>query len=245
VRNVLITGGNSGLGLEIVKLHLNLGDFVHSIDLIHDNPFFNTSNNNLATSNLDLSDIDSLLSLKKLIHNMEVIYLNAASATKGSFQDKQESQILKEIQVNVVSNVLLIKYFLQQRKSSGKIIVISSSVKYFLSPELELYAASKSFISTLVENFYDLTKKYDLSLFLFEPSGMRTNFQRQAGVRSTGKNLLDPKKVAQKIVKTVGDNKGFIKQRIGIVSHITYLLRIVIPYRSYFAIVNYLFKRMR
>ena len=114
-----------------------------------------------------------------------------------------------------------------------------------MSPELEIYAASKSFISTFIENLYDLTTLYNLSLYLFEPSGMQTNFQRNAGVKSVGNKLLDPKKVAKKIVSTVIAKRGFIVKRIGLVSHFTYFLRKFVPNKIYFKFINYLFKKYR
>jgi short-subunit dehydrogenase len=245
LRDVIITGGNSGLGLEIVKLHIALGDNVYSLDIEHTNSFDELIPKNLTLINVDLSEINSLPNLVELLQKTDVLYLNAAAATKESFPQKSEKQILNEIQLNVISNVLLIKHFLQKDKSNAKIVIISSSVRYFLSPELEIYAASKSFISTFIENLYDLTTLYNLSLYLFEPSGMQTNFQRNAGVKSVGNKLLDPMKVAKKIVSTVIAKRGFIVKRIGLVSHFTYFLRKFVPNKIYFKFINYLFKKYR
>ena len=245
MRNVIVTGGSSGLGLEIVKLHLTLGDNVYSLDIDHTISFNKLIPENLTLINVDLSEVNSLGSLADLLQKTDLLYLNAAAATKEPFSQKPDNRILKEIQLNVISYVILIRSFLKKDKSNAKIVVISSSVRYFLSPELEIYASSKSFISTFMENLYDLTKIYDLSLYLFEPSGMQTNFQKSAGVKLGGNKLLDPKKVAKKIVNTVITKQGFIIKRIGLTSHFTYFFRKFVPTKLYFKCINYLFKKYR
>lgn len=236
-KNILITGGSSGLGLELLHLHMGIGDDVTVIDKKPLDPMV-ISNVKFIGTDLSIPFDTS----SDFFSNFDVIYLNAGFASKEEFKDKDISRIQSEMQINIINNVCFIQNILRLRNK--KIVVISSSSIYFATPGMELYSAAKCFLSKLSLDLMNLAKKDNNTIHLYEVSGMNTNFQNSAGVKMHEAKLLSPKYVADKIVRNIKYDKS-IYQIIGKTGKILKLSNRILPTIMQSKITSIIFDKFR
>lgn len=158
---VLITGGASGLGKELVKSYLKEGYnvvFTYNNSNVNYDELNNISSNYLAIKT-DLSkevDINNLVkeSLSRY-ENIDILINNAAVEIDKSFFDKTKEDFMKTLEVNVVAPFLLSRLVGKNMydNKKGVIINISSnnSIDKYDPITLE-YDASKSALNSVSHN---------------------------------------------------------------------------------------------
>ncbi len=166
MKRVLITGGASGLGKEIVSFFWNKGYIVYfTYNSSEKEAFIIEEENNKIRENstfkikCDLSNEKDIINLEKYFvsNNIEIDLLinNAAYENNIAFKDKDFSNFRKTLEVNVIGTFLLSKIIGSRmfNRKSGKIIFISSNNaldKY--DPSTLEYDASKSAIISVMHN---------------------------------------------------------------------------------------------
>lgn len=133
--NIVITGGSSGIGLEIYK-QLSLNNSVKSFDL---------------DSGFDLSNEKDILSLVDYIKSNSVnyLFLNAGIASFSSFYENTD-KINKIFTINTVSNINIISRLFNEIKSGLKIVVTLSTAAYINGAYEAVYNASKKAIKEYI-----------------------------------------------------------------------------------------------
>ena len=146
MKTSVVTGGASGIGLELVKL------------LIEDNyKVFIVDNNKENLKNLKKSinpnhfvgieeDMSSLSSPKKIYkklknENIDVLINSAGFGNYGKFHETNWEKEEKMINLHVVNTTHLTKLFLRDmvKKNEGKIMNISSVAAFQPGPLMSLY----------------------------------------------------------------------------------------------------------
>lgn len=149
-KNILITGGSKGLGLEIVKEFSNQDDvyvFSRNKRSIKKNVFF---------LSVDLSDekstLKTLTKLRKKIDKIDLIISCAGSGTLISKDELKKKVLLKYFDTNFFSFSNLINSYLKVfRFAKTNIVVISSiSGKRYLKAPIG-YSLAKSNLNYLVK----------------------------------------------------------------------------------------------
>lgn len=158
---VLITGGASGLGKELVKSYLKEGHdvvFTYNSSDVNYDELDDISSNYLAVKT-DLSkevDINNLVkeSISKY-ESIDILINNAAVEIDKSFFDKNKEDFIKTLEVNVVAPFLLSRLVGKNMydNKKGVIINISSnnSIDKYDPITLE-YDASKSALNSVSHN---------------------------------------------------------------------------------------------
>ena len=161
MRTVLITGGASGLGKELVKSYLKEGYnvvFTYNSSDVNYDELDDISSNYLAVKT-DLSkevDINNLVkeSISKY-ESIDILINNAAVEIDKSFFDKTKEDFIKTLEVNVVAPFLLSRLVGKNMydNKKGVIINISSnnSIDKYDPITLE-YDASKSALNSVSHN---------------------------------------------------------------------------------------------
>ena len=146
-KNVLITGGNSGIGLfavinllkmknnlyVVIKSELRKNEFLKTIQKYFDNNYLNNYLN--IIENCDLSDLENIKKIKDYFNSkkifLDVIVLNAGLQYTGSFYPKVSKQGIElTFAVNHLAHFYLVnvlKDFVRDNKES-RIIITSSDV---------------------------------------------------------------------------------------------------------------------
>jgi short-subunit dehydrogenase len=137
-KRICITGGNSGLGLEITKILLRKGAVVYVFDK-EEQSFFD--------KNLHYSRFDFLNPDLSFLNGMEFDILISNLGTYHGlrkFHDMEYRQIRNMVTLNISVPLYLIK-----NVHAGKYVIINSVLSQQGFPYLSMYCACKSFMSVL------------------------------------------------------------------------------------------------
>jgi 3-oxoacyl-[acyl-carrier protein] reductase len=153
MRNVIVTGGSRGLGLEISRRLVADGFHVIAIARKESEALraeIDRSNGSLSFAALDLSELDAIpdavLRLKKEFGAPYGLVNNAGLGTEGLLATMHNSQIEMLTRVNVTAPVILSKYVVRNMMSAGggRIVNISSIIASTGYSGLAVYGATKA-----------------------------------------------------------------------------------------------------
>ena len=218
MKNVLITGGTSGIGLELAKCfaHDNYGIVIASsnrerLELIK-NKLESEFVNPVHIYKQDLSKIGAAF---KLYNRMTAdgihinILVNNAGYGLVNPTEKIDLEADRNMMVlNVINLVELCKLFISDmyKQGDGKILNISSTGAFQPGPYTSTYFASKSFVLSYSRAIRYEAKKRGVQVCVLCPGATKTNFFTKEGV-NTPTNAMSPEKVAAYAYKRLQHNK--------------------------------------
>lgn len=195
LKNILIVGGTSGLGLELARYYSNAG---HTV--------FITGRKNPEISNLNFLYLPIVASAETLIQHIDSMLLklekiNTLIYAAGYYQEGQieqlnDEQILQMIQVGLTAPTLLIKRLKNNPGKPLKIMIITSSSQYTPRKLEPLYTSVKAGLGMLGAS---LSLDPEIGkVLVVAPSGMKTPFW---DAKKDTAEYLDPVWVAKQIVE--------------------------------------------
>ena len=155
MKNIIITGTSSGIGLELVKIYSKNGYKVISLSR-SDLPAKGLTG--VEHMNFDISKKESLVNLVNLVKNnykkIDILVNNAGKLINKSFKDLSKDDLYDIYDVNVFGVISLIQSLLPFFKKDSHVVNISSiggisgSSKF---PGLTAYSSSKGALNILTE----------------------------------------------------------------------------------------------
>lgn len=218
MKNVLITGGTSGIGLELAKCfaHDNYGIVIASsnrerLELIKkklESEFVNP----VHIYKQDLSKVGAASELYNRM-TADGIHINILVNNAGyglvNPTEKIDLEADRNMMVlNVINLVELCKLFISDmyKQGDGKILNISSTGAFQPGPYTSTYFASKSFVLSYSRAIRYEAKKRGVQVCVLCPGATKTNFFTKEGV-NTPTNAMSPEKVAAYAYKRLQHNK--------------------------------------
>ncbi|MBS1227617.1 MAG: short-chain dehydrogenase/reductase [Proteobacteria bacterium] len=195
LKNILIIGGTSGLGLELAKIYDALGHTVFITGRkdpnIHNLHFFKLS--------IDQNNQNLVTQIDELIRNIDkintLIYV-AGYYQEGKIDQLNDKEILEMINTGLTAPAILIQRLKNNPGKPLKVMFVTSSSQY-TPRELEpIYTAVKSGLGMLGASL-----SLDQSIgkvLVVAPSGMKTPFWNDSHNTS---GYLNPTWVAEQIVE--------------------------------------------
>jgi len=157
METVLITGGASGLGLTLVESYLKTGYrviFTYNNSSVNYDRLDNISNNYLAIK-CDLTKEEDIDNLLKEVKDIDILINNAALEINNEFENKNKSDFIKTLNVNLIAPFLISKEIGKKMYDNKKGIIINissnNSIDKYNPITLE-YDASKSALNSLTHN---------------------------------------------------------------------------------------------
>lgn len=224
---VLITGANSGLGYEFSKLFAK-----------ENNELFLVGRNEEKLKNLrfelkDEFDVDPVIyvcdltdeyQVKSMIDYIELeeysfdyIINNAGVGSNGLFYENELKSELDMINTNIKAVMTLTHFGINNMKKygiDGKILNVSSVLSAAAVPNMSVYAATKSFITSFTQSVNFELKKDKSKIFVAAllPGATATNFAKTANSESTNmfKRVMSPDQVALKALVALKHNTKII-----------------------------------
>tara|TARA_X000000950_G_scaffold289268_1_gene411437 strand:- start:6758 stop:7492 length:735 start_codon:yes stop_codon:yes gene_type:complete len=206
--NFIITGANSGIGLEILKILSKNSNYKFFLIIREDKNIKHFKNSKFYK--VDLKDLKKVEKVsKKIIKDsrgkIDVVICNAAQGTFGPVEKIKLIDYKNDLRANFFSNLILIKSFLpfMVKKKYGHIVNIASGTGIFGFENSSSYALGKSNMQILIETIYQENLKNNVYSKNIFPGLTNTNFFK--------KN----KYLAKKYKNTsIGQNKEFIANEI-------------------------------
>ena len=223
-KNVIVTGGASGVGKELTKQMLELGCNVAAIDINGENLENlkkELNSNRLRTYIVDMGDVESIKAFrenyKKDYSDVDIIINNAGIIQPFVHVSELEDKIINKVMnVNFFGPVNLIRTFMEdltKDKSEQYIVNVSSMGGFFPFPGQTIYGASKAALKIFTEGLYAELEKTNVRVMIVLPGAMNTNITTNSNVKvdvsKEGSNfkMLEPSVAAAKIIKGIEKNK--------------------------------------
>ena len=202
----LITGGSSGIGLELAKIMAGKG---HTVVLVsRDKAALESAAAMLAKTYgveveivvSDLSIAGSGLELYEKLKDKDIRILvnNAGVGYVADFFDGDLQKDQTMAQLNMISVMDLCYYFGRdfRGQNAGKILNIASIAAFVPGPPQPVYYATKAFVRSFSRALAYNLRGTNVSITTLHPGVTRTNFLNQANAPQVQKGA-DPNAVAQ------------------------------------------------
>ena len=223
-KNVIVTGGASGVGKELTKQLLEHGCNVAAIDINGENLENlkkELDSKKLRTYVVDMGDVESIKAFrenyKKDYSDVDIIINNAGIIQPfvkvGELEDKTINKVMN---VNFFGPVNLIRFFMDdliKDRSEQYIVNVSSMGGFFPFPGQTIYGASKAALKIFTEGLYAELEKTNVRVMIVLPGAMNTNITVNSNVKmdmskeDSNFKLLEPSMAAQKIIEGIEKNK--------------------------------------
>ena len=172
----IITGTTQGLGKDIFA---QLSRITENIITINRSPFHHSGNIIFDFSNIEKIENDLFSKLNNGIANFDnvIIILNAGIIDPiKEIGNYESSDVIKLVNINIVSQVLLTNFIVKQNKN-GITINITSGSAHNTNKGLGLYSLSKS----AIHRFFEISdKECTMMQFInFDPGNMNTQMHEQ------------------------------------------------------------------
>ena len=220
-KNVLVTGGASGIGKIMVRKSLERG--AQKVIVWDINP---TGLDSLKAEFSHLGEVQSFVvdisNLESIVHNAELtkkevgkvdILINNAGIVVGKyFHEHSHAEIEKSMLINSNASMHISLEFLPQMiaENSGAICTIASSAGLISNPKMSVYAASKwaavGWSDSLRLEMEQLKKNIQLTTIM--PFYINTGMFD--GVKSKLLPILEPESASEKIMKAIETKKKML-----------------------------------
>ncbi|MBP3635076.1 MAG: SDR family NAD(P)-dependent oxidoreductase [Bacilli bacterium] len=182
--NVLITGAASGIGYNVGLRLAKMG--YHVFLTTEDDKQLEVLRekidelDNIGTFRLNVEKKEDIELLRDF--DVDVLISNAAIGQGGSLIDVEMEKIKECFNVNVFSNISIMKIVLENmiKKGSGKVIIMSSMISNIAIPFFGIYASTKASLSMLGGCLRKELKyiNNNIKLAIIEPGIYKTGFNR-------------------------------------------------------------------
>ena len=216
MRNIVITGGNSGLGKATAEL-LSKNDNVIIITRKEVEPIEGIKSYKCDVTNPD--EVES--TIKKIIEengNIDVLINNAGVWLAGDITENTYEQITNCIDVNTKGPLFMTKAILPYMYAQGKglIVNVCSQASFDTDDYSVVYNASKWAMRGFNRSIQKVASKKGVKVTGFYPGFMQTKLFEKAGNNYDTSTGLEPEKVAQSIEYIINVPEDVIIPEFGI-----------------------------
>lgn len=224
-KNVIITGGASGLGKQLVLQMLEKGANVAALD-VNDKALKELKKElkgkNLKTYVVNIADKQSIKEFKtaylKDFKDVDILINNAGIIQPFVYvEDLDDETIDRIMNVNFFGPLNLTRSFIKDFKDDVKeqyIVNIASMGGFFPFPKQTIYGASKAALKLYTEGLYSELKKYHDRVMIVLPGAINTNIAKNSNVEMKATNsdagkykMLEADDAARKIIRAIEKNK--------------------------------------
>lgn len=202
--NILITGCASGLGNELFNQAISR---YHSVV-----PHFRSGSVGLIGDICEYNFPDKLTECLEG-NDIDVFINNAAVYIGGPLEDTSEGEIDRALNVNVTSQILMLKrvYSFFKQKKSGLIININSLAGIYPSKNESIYCASKFALKGFSKSLQIEAIGTGVEIVDVYPGAIQT---RMTESRPNYESLMKVDEVAEQILDLISDKKYYINELI-------------------------------
>ena len=233
---VLITGGTSGIGLELALQLMKLGNQVivtgREQDKIDSLP---KENPGLVTIKSDVSESAAIAQLyEKVIQEypgLNILVNNAGIMRKINLQDRGADleDITREVDINLNGPIRMVKQFLPHLRSqpTSAILNVSSGLAFVPFPISPVYSATKAGVHAFTKALRVQLKNTTIQVFELAPPSTQTALQNAFSTTDVKASAnMDVKTLVHKAIKGLQRNRLEIRPGI---SNLLKLLSRVAP----------------
>lgn len=217
---ILITGGTSGIGLELVKQLTGQGATIivtgRSIDALNETkkkfPKVHTFQSDVSNPK-DIGQLYKDVTAK--FPDLNIVINNAGLMRLIDLQDSTLSleNIASEINTNLLGTVQMVQQFLPHliTKKSAAIVNVSSGIAFMSYSSAPVYSATKAGVRAYTQALRLQLEDTNVKVFEIIPPGVNTNLQNDWSVQPNPGMMMEVDKMVNVIIKGLLKDKAEIK----------------------------------
>ncbi|GAB4023984.1 SDR family oxidoreductase [Spirosoma koreense] len=209
---ILITGGTSGIGLELVKQLTEQG--ANIIVTGRSTAALNEAKRKFPTIQLVQSDVSKPQEIEQLYKDvtqpfpdLNIIINNAGLMRLIDLQDTSTDleNIVREVETNLSGTIQMVHQFLPhlRKQPSAAIINVSSAIAFMTYSSAPIYSASKSGVHAYTKALRLQLEKTNVRVFEVIPPGVNTNLQNDWVLQPNQSQMMDVDKMVSETVKGI------------------------------------------
>ena len=220
MKNALITGSSSGIGLAYAKHLANNGWYLNLVSKDKERSEKSLEQLNYRYCESFLCNLDSQESLYNLFNHIQtpdLIVANAGEAINGPVGKNSSKEINGALYLMLGGVINLIEYFLPKmiKNDSGRVVIVSSIGALIPMPKSSVYAAAKSGIYAYGRSLNEELENTNVSVTVSLPGYVRTNIHKRSGLEHLTKKIpnwmwVSADKVVADTEKASRKGKSFI-----------------------------------
>lgn len=213
MKNTIVTGATSGIGLEISKVLVSEGYRVFGVG--RDFKKCNFEDENFIKKELDLTDIKSIENLYKQLKSTNIdILINSAGVGKfGLHEEISLEDISNMIDLNLKAPLLLSKLFLRKLKeSNGHIFNINSISAIKPATHGCVYGATKAGLKHFGTSLFAESRKHGIKVVNISPDITKTEFfdDKNFTYSDDSQSYIEPNDIALVIKDIINLRSGTV-----------------------------------
>lgn len=217
---ILITGGTSGIGLELVSQLTAQGSTI--IVTGRKQEALNDTKRRFPKIHIFQSDVSNPQDIKRLygelteqFPDLNIIINNAGEMRLLDVQDagREMEDITREIDINLTGTIRMVHQFLPHlvKKRSAAIVNVSSAIAFMPYSTAPVYSASKAGVHAYSLALRLQLNKTSVRVFELIPPGVNTNLQNDWVLPPNPGQMMDVGKLVKVAIKGLLNNKPEIK----------------------------------
>jgi uncharacterized oxidoreductase len=231
---ILITGGTSGIGLELVKQLTQQGSTI--IVTGRKQEALNETKRRFPQVHLFQSDVSDPQDIKRLYKevtqqfpDLNMIVNNAGEMRLLDVQDasKDLENITREIDTNLTGTIRMVHQFLPHlmMRPSAAIVNVSSAIAFMPYSTAPVYSASKAGVHAYSQALRLQLSKTSVKVFELVPPGVNTNLQNDWVLPPNPSQMMDVDKLVGVAIKGLLNDTPEIKPLlVGVIKFLSRLL---------------------
>jgi uncharacterized oxidoreductase len=224
---ILITGGTSGIGLELVKQLTEQGANIivtgRKLDALNETKKKFPKVHTFPSDVSNPKDIEQLYKdATSQFPDLNIIINNAGQMHSTDLQDTSIDleSINREIAVNLTGTVQMVDQFLPHliTKKTAAIVNISSSIAFSPYSAAPIYGATKSGVHAYTQALRLQLEDTNVKVFELIPSGTNTNLQNEWILPTNPKMMMEVDKLVTVVIKDLlKDNPELKPSMVGVI----------------------------
>jgi len=220
-KNILLTGGSSGIGKKTAEMLVEKGAKVLITGRSYDKIETVKQRLGVRGVSFDISDVENITAkteecVKLLGGRVDVLINNAGIGDFGPVDEINMTSFLKVFNTNVFGLALLTKELvpIMKKQNQGTIINIGSSASVRGFKNGSVYAASKFAVRALSQCWQAELRPHNIRVCQVNPSEVTTAFAQKDGKeRAELDHKLSATEIAHTIISIIEmKNKGFVPE---------------------------------
>ncbi len=222
-KTILITGGTSGIGLELATQLLQRGNTVIVTGRDRDKlDGISRSLHGVHVFQSDVSDPKAITALRDTVLErfpaLDVLINNAGIMRNLNLnQDRDLIDVTREIEINLCGPVRMVQSFLPHLKTrkNALIVNVSSGLAFIPLPLSPIYCATKAAIHSFTQSLRAQLDSTNISIVELAPPSVETTlFRGEFAEEMKGEKAMDVKVLARKAI--AGIEAGTLEIRPGL-----------------------------
>lgn len=217
-KNVVITGGSSGIGFATAKAFINAGASVwitgRSVDNLQ-KAAAEINSQKLKTVVSDTSNLAGIAILEKAIAEsgtkLDVLFLNAGIAVFAPIEQATEADFDAQFNTNVKGYFFTLQKLIPHLADGASVVFTSSNAAHLSNINVSAYSATKSAVNTIAKIAANELAERKIRVNIVTPGPTDTGVLSKVGMPKEVEDQVKEKIVASTAVKRMGQPEEIAK----------------------------------